>query len=76
MLPSAVAHSSAKQHSTKGHIRARKDRNHFHQIIYLQPKFENTLHFRYPPTYADMERQPGKELLNDSLSQWETTMPN
>lgn len=66
MLPSAVAHSSANQHSTKRHIRVRKDGNHFHQVIYLQPKFENMLHFPYSLSYADTERQPGKELLNDA----------
>lgn len=79
MLTSAVAHSPAKQHShhsPKWCIRAREDRNYFHQVLYLHPKSGNSLHFPYPATYVDVERQPGKELLNDLLSQRETMMPN
>ena len=77
MLPSAVAVLQSNSHtSPKGGIRAREDRNSFHQVLYLQPKSGNSLHFPYPATYVDVERQPGKELLNDLLCQWETMMPN
>lgn len=71
MLPSAVAHSPEKQqshHSRKGCIRAREERNNFHQVLNLQPKSGYSLHFPYPATYVDVERQPGKELLKGLLS--------
>lgn len=43
MLPSAVAHSPAKQqshHFPKGCIRAREDRNNFHQVLNLNLNLE------------------------------------
>lgn len=56
-------------------FRARENGNIFHQILHVQPKTGNLLHFSHAATYVYVERHLGKELLNGLLSQWASAKP-